>query len=147
MFFRVFPLNHSTLIAQLGLKPHPEGGHYAELWRDQPADGTRGSASSIHFLLREGEVSHWHKVDAAELWLWHAGAPLLLKMGPEGSTPRQLRLGPNMGEGEHFQGIVPPGEWQSAQSLGEWTLVSCIVAPAFQWEGFEMAPPGWEPGG
>ncbi len=121
-------------IARLGLRPHPEGGHYAEVWRDRPADGSRGAASTIHFLLREGEVSLPHRVDAAEIWLWHAGAALELTIAGEGT-----RLGP--GEGERFQAVVPPGAWQSARSLGAWTLVSCVVAPGFRWEGFELAPP------
>ena len=120
-------------IARLGLKPHPEGGHYAEVWRDRPAEGSRGAASTIYFLLRAGERSRSHRVDAVEIWLWHAGAALELEIGEEKTV-----LGP--GEGERLQATVPPGAWQAARSLGEWTLVSCVVAPEFRWDGFELAP-------
>jgi hypothetical protein len=125
----------------LGLSPHPEGGHYRELWRDQPAAGGRGAATSILFLLAQGERSHWHRVDAAEIWLWQAGAPLLL--GIDGQP--DLRLGPDFGSGETLQAVVPAHTWQAASSLGAWSLVSCVVAPAFAFAGFEMAPPGWSP--
>ena len=132
-----------AIIAALGLHPHPEGGHYRETWRDTPADGTRGAGTAILFLLRAGERSHWHRVDAAELWLWHAGAPLRLlrEPGPD------LTLGPNLAAGEALQGFVPPHAWQAAEPLGAWTLVSCTVSPAFRFEGFELAPPGWAPPG
>ncbi|WP_298352440.1 cupin domain-containing protein [Rhodoblastus sp.] len=125
----------------LGLAPHPEGGAFREIWRDAPKNGGRGAATSIFFLLEAGERSHWHRVDAAELWIWQAGAPLLLEIG----DGRQIRLGPNLSAGETFQGVVPAGVWQAAKSLGGWTLVSCVVAPAFQFSGFELAPPGWAP--
>ncbi len=132
------------IIAALGLKPHPEGGHYREIWRDAPESGGRGAATSIYFLLAAGELSRWHRVDAAELWLWQAGAPLLLGIaGPAGRC--EHRLGPNLFEGETLQATVPAGDWQEAQSFGAWTLVSCIVAPAFEFAGFEMAPEGWSP--
>jgi predicted cupin superfamily sugar epimerase len=138
-------LPEAAVRAALGLQPHPEGGHYRELWRDRPEGGGRGAASSILFLLAAGERSHWHRVDAAEIWIWQAGAPLLLGLyGAEGRS--SVTLGPGLGAGESFQGIVPPHVWQEAASLGDWTLVSCIVAPAFQFEGFELAPPGWSPG-
>ena len=130
----------AAVVQALGLRAHPEGGHYRETWRDQPADGGRGAGTAILFLLAEGEVSHWHRVDAAELWIWQAGAPLLLEVGAEAVT-----LGPLLGEGHGLQGVVPPGVWQSARSLGAWTLVSCTVSPAFRFEGFELAPPGWKP--
>ncbi len=128
--------------AALGLLPHPEGGHYRELWRDAPAHGGRGAATSILFLLAAGERSHWHKVDAAEIWLWQAGAPLAL-----GLAGAEQRLGPDLAAGEMLQAVVPAGAWQAAASLGNWSLVSCIVAPAFEFAGFELAPPGWAPGG
>ena len=138
-------LPEAAVRAALGLQPHPEGGHYRELWRDRPEGGGRGAASSILFLLAAGERSHWHRVDAAEIWIWQAGAPL--RLGLHGADGRSsVMLGPNAGEGESFQGIVPPYVWQEAASLGAWTLVSCIVAPAFQFKGFELAPPGWSPG-
>ena len=129
----------------LGLSPHPEGGHYRELWRDRRPSGERGVGTSILFLLAEGERSHWHRVDAAEIWLWQAGAPLLLGIaGPDGHR-ENLRLGPNVAGGEALQGVVPARAWQEAISLGGWSLVSCVVAPAFEFSGFEMAPPGWSP--
>lgn len=130
-----------AVIEALALTPHPEGGHYRETWRDAPADGTRGAGTAILFLLHEGERSHWHRVDAAELWIWQAGAPLLLRVGADG----RYRLGPAFAEGEQLQQVVPRDCWQSAHSLGRWTLCSCIVAPAFSYDGFELAPPGWEP--
>jgi uncharacterized protein len=113
--------------------------------RDAPANGARGAASAIHFLLAEGERSHWHRIDAAEIWVWLAGASLLLEIHGIDGGRNSIRLGPAAGEGETFQGIVPHCAWQAASSLGTWTLVSCIVAPAFQFEGFELAPLGWSP--
>jgi len=132
------------IVAALDLKPHPEGGHYREIFRDCPESGERGAATSIYFLLAEGEASRWHRVDAAEIWLWHAGAPLRLGMsGPQGR--HQHRLGPDLQAGETLQATVRAGDWQEAASLGAWTLVSCIVAPAFAFAGFELAPDGWAP--
>jgi predicted cupin superfamily sugar epimerase len=139
--FRDTTLPAAQVIAALGLRPHPEGGHYRELWRDAAAAGERPAASAIHFLLAAGERSHWHRVDAAELWLWHAGAPLALRIGAQTT----LRLGADAAAGEALIGVVPKGEWQAAEALGAWTLVSCVVAPAFRFEGFEMAPPGFQP--
>lgn len=132
--------------AALGLMPHPEGGHYRELWRDAPADGGRGAGTSILFLLAAGERSHWHKVDAAEIWLWQAGSPLALGIAAE-EQRQELRLGQHLANGEILQAVVPAGAWQAASSLGNWTLVSCVVAPAFAFAGFELAPPGWSPEG
>lgn len=132
-----------AIIAALGLQPHPEGGHYRETWRDAPADGSRGAGTAILFLLRAGERSHWHRVDAAEFWLWHAGAPLALRRAPG----PDLRLGPNLAAGEALQGLVPAHAWQAAEPQGGWTLVTCTVAPAFTFAGFELAPPGWSPPG
>jgi predicted cupin superfamily sugar epimerase len=131
-------------IAALGLKPHPEGGHYVELYRD-PADGDgrRGACTSIYYLL-SGE-SRWHRVDAAEIWCWHAGAPLELRVAAEGARPASHRLGAALARGERPQAVVPPGAWQAARTLGAWSLVGCVVAPAFRFEGFELAPPGWSP--
>jgi uncharacterized protein len=137
-------LTAETVIATLGLAPHPEGGHYRETWRDNPADGRRGAASAIFFLLAAGEESAWHKVDAAELWLWHAGAALRLEIAPRRVA---LHLGADLSAGQTLQGIVPAGMWQRARSIGAWTLVSCIVAPAFDFAGFTLAPPGWTPPG
>jgi predicted cupin superfamily sugar epimerase len=130
-----------SVIAALGLAPHPEGGHYRETWRDAPPDGARGAATAILFLLREGERSHWHRVDAAELWLWHAGAPLTLHRAPGPDLP----LGPSLAAGQTLQGLVPAHSWQAATPSGSWSLVSCLVAPAFDFAGFTLAPPGWTP--
>jgi uncharacterized protein len=129
----------------LGLSPHPEGGHYRELWRDHRPSGERGAATSILFLLAEGERSHWHRVDAAEIWLWQAGAPLRLGMAGTDGGRQSVRLGPDLAGGEVLQAVVPAGVWQEASSLGGWSLVSCVVAPAFEFSGFEMASPGWSP--
>jgi predicted cupin superfamily sugar epimerase len=129
------------VIEALALKPHPEGGHYRETWRDAAPDGSRGAATAILFLLRAGERSHWHRVDAAEVWIWQAGAPLLLRIAPE----RQCQLGPAVAMGERLHHTVPRYCWQSASSLGEWSLCTCVVAPAFSFDGFELAPPDWEP--
>jgi hypothetical protein len=137
-------LAFEDIVAALDLRPHPEGGHFREIWRDRPEQGGRGAATSIYFLLAEGEASRWHRVDAAELWLWHAGAPLRLGIAGPGGR-REHRLGPDLFAGETLQAIVPAGDWQEAASLGVWTLVSCVVAPAFEFEGFEMAPEGWSP--
>jgi predicted cupin superfamily sugar epimerase len=126
----------------LGLAPHPEGGHYRETWRDPDPPGGRGAGTAILFLLAAGERSHWHRVDAAELWLWHAGAPLALRLSPDGQSVTALHLGP----ASALQGLAPAGAWQAAASEGAWTLCSCVVTPAFRFDGFELAPPAWEPG-
>jgi predicted cupin superfamily sugar epimerase len=129
----------------LGLAPHPEGGWYRETWRDVPSGkDARGAATAILFLLAEGEESAWHRVDAAELWLWQAGAPLILDIA-DGSGRRSVRLGPQMDKDEQLQGIVPAHAWQAARPTGRWSLVSCVVAPAFRFDGFELAPPGFVP--
>ena len=134
-----------AIIARLGLEPHPEGGHFREIYRD-PADGdTRGAVTSIYFLLRAGEVSHWHRIDATEIWAYHAGAPLTLSIAPEGGDVATHRIGPNPEQGQTPQAVVPPQAWQSARTLGTWTLVGCMVAPAFRFDGFELAPPEWHP--
>jgi uncharacterized protein len=130
----------------LGLAPHPEGGHYRETFRDLTATANRSASSAIYFLLAAGERSHWHRVDAAEVWHWYGGAPLALKLWEEGRNVRAIRLGLDLFNGERPQAVATAGIWQAAETLGEWTLVGCTVAPAFQFEGFELAPPGWEPG-
>jgi len=143
--FRDPSLTAMEVRSALKLQPHPEGGHYRELWRDAPATGGRGAASSIHFLLAEGERSHWHRIDATEIWIWLAGASLLLEVHAIDGGRNSIRLGAVARDGDTFQGIVPHYAWQAASSLGAWTLVNCIVAPAFQFEGFELAPPEWCP--
>ncbi|SKA04594.1 hypothetical protein SAMN02745126_03302 [Enhydrobacter aerosaccus] len=131
------------IIARLGLQPHPEGGHYREMYR--AADRPRGASTAIYFLLKAGERSHWHRVDADEIWHFYAGAPLELSLSEDGYKKHALRLGGDFEIGEMPQAVVRRGVWQAARSLGHWTLVGCTVAPAFQFEGFELAPPGWEP--
>ncbi len=135
------------LIATLGLKHHPEGGHYVETWRAEAPDGERAAGSAIYYLLRAGERSAWHRVDAAETWHFYAGDPLELSMaGTTGDLPAQRHvLGPVVSSGQQPQIVVPVYTWQSAISLGQWTLVGCTVSPAFEFEGFELADPGWEP--
>lgn len=131
----------------LGLSPHPEGGHYRETWRDRPASGGRGAATSILFMLEAGETSHWHRVDAAEIWLWQAGAPLRLDIAPPAGARVTMHLGPSLAAEHALQAVVEAGAWQAASSRGAWSLVSCVVAPAFEFAGFELAPPGWSPAG
>ena len=132
------------VVQLLGLLPHPEGGAYREAFRAPAPDGGRGASTAIYYLLRAGELSAWHRVDADEVWHHYAGAPLELSWS-DGGGRSVLRLGKDLAAGERPQAVVPAGVWQSARSLGEWTLVGCTVAPAFQFSGFEMAPPGWEP--
>jgi uncharacterized protein len=133
------------VVSLLGLQPHPEGGHYRETFRDA-SDGASGRAHStaIYFLLRQGESSRWHRVDAAEVWHWYAGAPLLLTVA-DATGRREIRLGGDLEAGERPQAVVQAHAWQQAQSLGAWTLVGCTVAPAFEFAGFELAPAGFEP--
>lgn len=138
-------LTAEAVIALLDLKPHPEGGHFRETFRDVPAEGGRGASTAIYFLLKAGERSHWHRVDASEVWHWHAGAPLVLGIA-DAAGRRDILLGPDLAAGERPQGIVPLGAWQAAESCGAWTLVGCTVAPAFEFAGFELAPAGFEPG-
>jgi len=135
-----------AVIAVLGLAPHPEGGSFRETFRAAPAAGGRGASTAIYFLLRAGEVSRWHRIDAAEVWHWYGGAPLLLSVSADGRTSTQQSLGNDLLGGERPQAVVPARAWQSAQSTGAWTLVGCTVAPAFDFSGFELAPLGWQPG-
>ncbi len=137
-------LDADGVIRLLDLKPHPEGGHYRETFRDD--EGPRGRATTIHFLLKAGERSHWHRVDAVEVWHYHGGAPLRLHISEDGETTRSRVLGMDLANGECPDAVVPAHAWQAAESLGDWTLVGCTVAPAFRFEGFEMAPAGWSPG-
>jgi predicted cupin superfamily sugar epimerase len=141
------PANDCDAIIQtLGLLPHPEGGYYAETWREAAPAGQRGSGTAIYYLLRAGEISAWHRVDATEIWHWYAGSPLRLRLSDDGTELREILLGPDIAAGQRPQGIVPPHGWQSAESLGGWTLVGCTVSPAFDFAAFELAQPGWEPG-
>ena len=137
----------SAIIARLDLEPHPEGGWFRETWRAEAAPGQRASATAIHFLLEEGQRSHWHRVDAAELWLWHAGGPLALSISPSRDGPTATStLGPDVLAGHEPQLLVPAGCWQAAEPLVGWVLVSCVVSPGFEFSGFELAPEGWTPG-
>jgi predicted cupin superfamily sugar epimerase len=133
------------IIAELGMEPHPEGGHYVETWRGPDTEDGRAVATAIYFLLREGERSHWHRVDASEAWLHHAGAPLRLLVAERGAPVVEHRLGADIAAGQRPQAIVPAGAWQAAEPTGSWSLVSCVVAPGFRFEGFELAPPDWSP--
>lgn len=136
------------IIAALGLAPHPEGGWFRQTWIAESAAGERPSGTAILFLLKAGERSHWHRVDAAEIWHFHAGAPLILSLSEHAEGPaRHLRLGPDVLLGDSPQGIVPAGHWQAARSVGAWTLVGCTVSPGFTFAGFELASPGFDIGG
>ncbi len=136
------------LIAALDLKPHPEGGHYRETFRDAVVGANgRPASTAIYFLLAAGEVSRWHRIDAVEIWHWYGGAPLELSMTPDlGVVAGSGRLGPDVLGGEAPQIVIPTGVWQQARSLGRWTLVGCTVAPGFDFAGFEMAPEDIIPG-
>jgi len=136
----------AAIIRRLGLEPHPEGGHYRETWRDKPAGGGRGTGTAIYYLLTAGQRSHWHRVDATEIWHWYAGSVLDLSLSPDGRKVTLQVLGPDLAADQSPQIVVPAGTWQSAQSRGEWTLVGCTVAPAFEFAGFDLAPAGWAPG-
>jgi uncharacterized protein len=133
------------IITQLRMKPHPEGGHYVETFRDLVEKDGRARSTAIYFLLKAGEKSHWHKVDAVETWLWHAGAPLHLSISNDGDMAFTLRMGADLRADERPQAIVPAGAWQAAETLGDWTLVSCIVTPGFRFAGFTLAPADWAP--
>jgi uncharacterized protein len=135
------------IIRALGLLPHPEGGHYREMFRDNVTDAAGRSASTaIYFLLERGVTSRWHTVDAVEIWHYYAGAPLELLIHSDAKGREVITLGPDVLNGQRPQGIVPRGAWQAARSKGDFTLVGCTVAPGFEFAGFKMAAPGFEPG-
>jgi predicted cupin superfamily sugar epimerase len=135
----------ADIIARLDLKPHPEGGHYRETFRDAHVDADgRAASTAIYFLLARGERSHWHRIDAVEIWHYYAGSPLRLEIA-DGEGQRIIRLGPDLAASEVPQAIVPAQAWQAAQSTGDWTLVGCTVAPGFDFSKFELAPKGWTP--
>jgi predicted cupin superfamily sugar epimerase len=140
-------LGAADVIRILDLRPHPEGGHFRETFRDPHIISSGRSASTaIYYLLARGERSHWHRVDAAEVWHWYAGAALLLEMASnDGGSIVRVTLGADLTSGERPQTIVPPQAWQAAQSLGAWSLVGCTVAPGFDFSGFEVAPKDWSP--
>ncbi|HEV2847238.1 MAG TPA: cupin domain-containing protein [Thermoanaerobaculia bacterium] len=130
------------VVALLGLQPHPEGGFYRETFRAPATEGGRGASTAIYYLLREGDVSAWHRTDADEVWHHYFGAPLELTLSADGRERSSARLGTDLAAGERPQAVVPAGVWQTARTLGGWTLVGCTVAPAFEFSGFEMAPEG-----
>jgi predicted cupin superfamily sugar epimerase len=140
-------LTAAEIIARLELKPHPEGGHYRETFRDTRAgaDG-RAFSTAIYFLLARGERSHWHRIDAIEVWHYYAGDALALHIAEDGHS-RTIKLGPDLAAGEVPQIVVPAQAWQAAETTGDWTLVGCTVAPGFDFAKFELAPKGWVPGG
>ena len=138
-------LTADEVIHTLDLRPHPEGGHYRETFRDGQSPQGRAHSTAIYFLLREGEVSRWHRVDAAEGWHWYGGAALQLEIMDEGRQSKAVTLGPDLKNGERPQAVVPAMHWQRAFSKGAWTLVGCTVAPGFEFSGFYLAPEGLEP--
>jgi hypothetical protein len=134
----------ARIIDLLGLRPHPEGGHYVEIFRE--SSSARGACTAIYYLLQAGEVSAWHRVrDATEIWHWYAGAALVLTISPNGHDATAYQLGTDLEAGQRPQLVVPANAWQTAESLGRWTLVGCTVAPGFEFDSFEIAPPGWRP--
>ena len=148
----------AEMIRLLELEPHPEGGHYRQTFRDGRMVDGRAASTAIYFLLARGERSHWHRVDAAEVWHHYAGAPLVLEIAARERAPieleiatsaqgpvERLTLGPDIAAGERPPAIVPVHAWKAARSLGEWTLVGCTVAPGFEFKGFELAPKDWSP--
>ncbi|MEL7214881.1 MAG: cupin domain-containing protein [Pseudomonadota bacterium] len=133
------------MIAMLDLERHPEGGWFRETWRSKAEEGERSAGTAIYYLLDFESFSHWHRVDADETWHWYAGAPLVLSLSPDGHDAEAHTLSGEVQLGHRPQVTVPAGWWQSATSLGEWTLVGCTVAPGFEFDGFELAPPDWRP--
>lgn len=132
------------IIDKLGLLPHPEGGWYRQTWAGPVVNG-RASGTAIFFLLKAGEASHWHRVDADEIWLWHAGAPVDLRISQTDQGPaRSISLGPDVLGDQMPQAVVPNGHWQAARAMGGWALVSCTVTPGFRFEGFELAAPEFD---
>ena len=135
----------ADIIARLQLKPHPEGGHYRETFRDSRLDESgRSLSTAIYFLLARGEHSHWHRIDAVEIWHYHAGSALVLQIADDGDK-RSIRIGPDLSAGEVPQAAVPAHAWQAAESTGDWTLVGCTVAPGFDFATFELAQKDWKP--
>lgn len=139
-------LSAAEVIRLLDLKPHPEGGHFRETFRDPCTIDGRAASTAIYFLLAAGERSRWHRIDAVETWHYYAGAPLRLEIATHDRAPvEHLTLGADLTAGERPQASIPAQVWQAAQSLGDWTLVGCTVAPGFDFAGFQLAPEGWAP--
>jgi uncharacterized protein len=135
----------ADIIARLDLRPHPEGGFYRETFRQHSGEGMRGTLALIYYLLPENQTSAWHRIDATEVWHFVSGAPLCLTLSSAGCGTRRLVVGTRLDAGENPHVVVEPWTWMTAISLGAWTLVSCTTAPAFDFGGFELAPPGWQP--
>ena len=139
-------LTAQDIVRMLGLKPHPEGGHFRETFRDaRPAADGRAASTAAYYLLARGERSHWHRVDAVEIWHWHAGAPLQLEIAAAPGRIERITLGGDISAGLRPQAVVPANVWQAAQTTGDWTLVGCTVAPGFDFAKHELAPRGWAP--
>ena len=138
-------MSADEVIAYLKLEPHPEGGHYRETWRAETKNEGRAAGTAIYFLLGGDEFSHWHRVDAVEIWHFYAGSPLVITISENGCDAEAHHLGPHLKAGQKPQLIVPENAWQTAASLGAWTLVGCTVSPGFEFSGFELAPPDWRP--
>ncbi|MEM1105302.1 MAG: cupin domain-containing protein [Pseudomonadota bacterium] len=139
-------LGAREVIRLLNMAPHPEGGHFVETYRSAAGEGARAALTVIYFLLQADEVSAWHRVDADEAWFWHAGGPLALTISPpEGRGARPKQLGPDMRIGQVLHAVVPKNHWQTAETLGAWSLVSCAVGPGFEFSGFKLAAPDWRP--
>lgn len=145
-----YPDSADALIEQLGLRAHPEGGWFVETWRADADASGRSRGTAIVFLLKAGESSHWHRVNADEIWFWQGGDPLELNLADSDDGPvRTIELSSNVLGGGKLQGLVPAGAWQAARpgdGLHGYSLVSCVVVPGFEFSGFELAPPTWEPG-
>jgi uncharacterized protein len=138
-------LTAADVIRLLDLEPHPEGGHFRETFRDARQIGGRAASTAIYFLLARGERTHWHRIDAVEVWHWYAGAPLALEICRGQRDVDRLTLGCDFAAGERPQVVVPAQAWQAAESLGDWSLCGCTVAPGFDFSGFELAPADWSP--
>jgi hypothetical protein len=132
-------MNADEVIRLLGLEAHPEGGYYRETFRDSRKVGERSVSTAIYFLLKQGEISHWHRIDAVEMWHWYGGAPIQLQIRNDEGPIETVLLGNDLRKSERPQAIVPAHSWQTAETLGDWTLVGCTVAPGFEFAGFELA--------
>lgn len=142
----VYGLSADEVVRRLELQRHPEGGYFKETFRDDDGEDGRSHGTAIYYLLPAGEISRWHRVDATEIWHFYAGAPMALSVSADGTSVSEQQLGPDIANGQRPQLVVPAHVWQSAETLGAWTLVGCTVSPGFEFAGFEMAPEGWEPG-
>jgi len=126
------------IIRLFGLQAHPEGGYYRETFRDRGTVGGRSASTAIYFLLKQGQISRWHRIDAVEIWHWYAGASIRLRIQMENGPIEAVLLGTDFSKTEQPQVIVPANAWQTAETLGDWTLAGCTVAPGFEFEQFEL---------